>query len=222
MEQPHSAQPRAAQLGQIQSLVDELASVLQRSVQVDTPAFYAFCSSPQYGEVDNARVFNVLHREPNPEPIPWLVENGVQDSREPVHLPAHEEFDLLPRLCVPLWEGERLCGHIWVIDSPSLNRSDLETITAYRQPIIDLMAVRDEAFVRRVAEMRELTRDVTLGLDGSVAQAVDNNLLPRRGVIRVHQLTIREATQSSDAAISTFEKAPPKTSTDAPDRKSVV
>src|SRR5699024_6585230 len=34
MEQPHSAQPRAAQLGQIQSLVDELASVLQRSVQV--------------------------------------------------------------------------------------------------------------------------------------------------------------------------------------------
>src|SRR5699024_3300036 len=72
------------------------------------------------------------------------------------------------------------------------------------------------AFVRRVAEMRELTRDVTLGLDGSVAQAVDNNLLPRRGVIRVHQLTIREATQSSDAAISTFDKAPPKTSTDAP------
>ncbi|APT83698.1 hypothetical protein CAMM_12620 [Corynebacterium ammoniagenes DSM 20306] len=216
MEQPHSAQPRAAQLGQIQSLVDELASVLQRSVQVDTPAFYAFCSSPQYGEVDNARVFNVLHREPNPEPIPWLVENGVQDSREPVRLPAHEEFDLLPRLCVPLWEGERLCGHIWVIDSPSLNRSDLETITAYRQPIIDLMAVRDEAIVRRVAEMRELTRDVTLGLDGSVAQAVDNNLLPRRGVIRVHQLTIREATQSSDTAISTFDKAPPKTSTDAP------
>src|SRR5699024_7122620 len=138
MEQPHSAQPRAAQLGQIQSLVDELASVLQRSVQVDTPAFYAFCSSPQYGEVDNARVFNVLHREPNPEARPWRVETGGRRSREAVHLPAHEEFDLLPRLCGALWEGERLCGHIWVIGSPSLNRSDLETITAYRQPIIDL------------------------------------------------------------------------------------
>src|SRR5699024_12795937 len=104
-------------------------------------------------------------REPRPEPSPSFVDNRVPDSRESVRLRAHEEVDLLPRLCVPLWEGERLCGHIWVIDSPSLNQSDLETITAYRQPIIDLMVVRDEAFVRRVAEMRELTRDVTLGLD---------------------------------------------------------
>lgn len=188
-----SPTPTAAQLGQIQTLVDSLASRLQRSVQVDTPAFYAFCSSPQYGEVDNARVFNVLHREPNPEPIPWLVDNGVQDSREPVRLPAHEELDLLPRLCVPLWDGERLCGHIWVIDSPELSDADLKVITSFREPIINHMVARDEAFVRRVAEMREITRDVALGLDGSLAQAVDNNFLPRRGTIRVHQLTITEA-----------------------------
>lgn len=188
-----SPTPTAAQLGQIQTLVDSLASRLQRSVQVDTPAFYAFCSSPQYGEVDNARVFNVLHREPNPEPIPWLVDNGVQDSREPVRLPAHEELDLLPRLCVPLWDGERLCGHIWVIDSPELSDADLKVITSFREPIINHMVARDETFVRRVAEMREITRDVALGLDGSLAQAVDNNFLPRRGTIRVHQLTITEA-----------------------------
>lgn len=188
-----SPTPTAAQLGQIQTLVDSLASRLQRSVQVDTPAFYAFCSSPQYGEVDNARVFNVLHREPNPEPIPWLVDNGVQDSREPVRLPAHEELDLLPRLCVPLWDGERLCGHIWVIDSPKLSDADLKVITSFREPIINHMVARDETFVRRVAEMREITRDVALGLDGSLAQAVDNNFLPRRGTIRVHQLTITEA-----------------------------
>lgn len=188
-----SPTPTAEQLGQIQTLVDSLASRLQRSVQVDTPAFYAFCSSPQYGEVDNARVFNVLHREPNPEPIPWLVDNGVQDSREPVRLPAHEELDLLPRLCVPLWDGERLCGHIWVIDSPELSDADLKVITSFREPIINHMVARDETFVRRVAEMREITRDVALGLDGSLAQAVDNNFLPRRGTIRVHQLTITEA-----------------------------
>lgn len=188
-----SPTPTAAQLGQIQTLVDSLASRLQRSVQVDTPAFYAFCSSPQYGEVDNARVFNVLHREPNPEPIPWLVDNGVQDSREPVRLPAHEELDLLPRLCVPLWDGERLCGHIWVIDSPELSDADLKVIASFREPIINHMVARDETFVRRVAEMREITRDVALGLDGSLAQAVDNNFLPRRGTIRVHQLTITEA-----------------------------
>ena len=194
------ATPRAAQLGQIQSLVDELASKLQRSVQVDTPAFYAFCSSPQYGEVDNERVFNVLHREPNPEPIPWLVANGVQESRDPVRVPAHKEFDLLPRLCVPLWEGEKLCGHIWLIDSPAISEADLEIITSYRRPIIDLMAARDETFVRRVAEMREIARDVTLGLDGSLAHAVDNNFLPRSGVIRIHQLTIREA---AEAAVTT-------------------
>lgn len=184
--------PAGPQLGQIQILVDALAHQLQRSVQVDTPAFYAFCSSPQYGEVDNARVFNVLHREPNPEPIPWLVENGVQDSRDPVHVPAHEELDLLPRLCVPLWEGDRLCGHIWIIDSPKLTETDIDIITSYRQRIVDLMVARDETFVRRVAQMREITRDVALGLDGSIAQAVDSNLLPRRGIIRVHQLSINE------------------------------
>lgn len=207
MEPSPQATPRAAQLGQIQSLVDELASKLQRSVQVDTPAFYAFCSSPQYGEVDNERVFNVLHREPNPEPIPWLVSNGVQESREPVRVPAHEEFDLLPRLCVPLWEGERLCGHIWLIDSPEISAADVEVITRYRQPIIDLMAARDETFVRRVAEMREIARDVTLGLDGSLAHAVDNNFLPRRGVIRIHQLTIREVAESP-AEIAEITDAP--------------
>src|SRR5699024_11701234 len=104
------ATPRAAQLGQIQSLVDELASKLQRSVQVDTPAFYAFCASPQYGEGDNERVFNLLHREPNPEPIPWLVANGVQESRDPVRGPAHKEVHLLPRLLVSPWVGQSLCG----------------------------------------------------------------------------------------------------------------
>src|SRR5690625_7572189 len=108
------ATPRAAQLGQIQSLVDELASKLQRSVQVDTPAFYAFCSSPQYGEVDNERDFNVLHREPNPEPIPWLVAKGVQESLATVPVPVHKVFDLRPRLCVRLWDGENLCGPIWL------------------------------------------------------------------------------------------------------------
>ena len=194
------ATPRAAQLGQIQSLVDELANQATTLRQVDTPAFYAFCSSPQYGEVDNERVFNVLHREPNPEPIPWLVANGVQESRDPVRVPAHKEFDLLPRLCVPLWEGEKLCGHIWLIDSPAISEADLEIITSYRRPIIDLMAARDETFVRRVAEMLEIARDVTLGLDGSLAHAVDNNFLPRRGVIRIHQLTIREA---AEAAVTT-------------------
>src|SRR5699024_11005605 len=146
---------------------DELASKLQRSVQVDTPAFYAFCSSPQYGEVDNERVFNVLHREPNPEPIPWLVSNGVQKSRETVLVAANEESDHLPCLCVQLREEDRLCGHILLIDSPEINAADVELITRYRQPIIDLMAARDETFVRRVAEMREIARDVTLGLDGS-------------------------------------------------------
>ena len=199
--------PPAAQLGEIQALVDELAHQLQRSVQVDTPAFYAFCSSPQYGEVDNARVFNVLHREPDPAPIPWLVENGVQISREPVRLPAHEDLDLLPRLCVPLWNGDSLCGHIWVINSPELGADELELIVSYRQPIIDLMVARDETFVRRVVNMREITRDVTLGLDGSLAQAIDNNLFPRQGTIRVHQLTIRDVAQDTP---STGERDAPE------------
>lgn len=189
--------PAAAQLGEIQTLIDELAHKLQRSVQVDTPAFYAFCSSPQYGEVDNARVFNVLHRAPDPAPIPWLVENGVQISRQPVRLPSHEEFDLLPRLCIPLWDGDTLCGHIWVIDAPQLAVDELEVIRGYCQPIIDLMAARNETSIRRVANMREITRDVLLGLDGSLAQAVDNNLFPRKGTIRVHQLTIEDATKDS-------------------------
>ena len=109
--------------------------------------------------------------------------------------PHIKNFDLLPRLCVPLWEGEKLCGHIWLIDSPAISEADLEIITSYRRPIIDLMAARDETFLRRVAEMREIARDVTLGLDGSLAHAVDNNFLPRNGVIRIHQLTIREAAE---------------------------
>lgn len=214
---PGAHRPAGAQLGQIQTLVDALAAQLQRSVQVDTPAFYAFCSSPQYGKVDNARVFNVLHREPNPEPIPWLVKNGVQESREPVRLPSHEEFNLLPRLCVPLWDGDRLCGHIWVIDSPELNNDDLDIIASYRQEIIDLMVARDEAFVRRVAEMREITRDVTLGLDGSIAQAVDNNLLPRRGIVRVHQLTINESSAQLNAReVETLDKAQSESSSETP------
>lgn len=225
-----SPTPTAAQLGQIQTLVDSLASRLQRSVQVDTPAFYAFCSSPQYGEVDNARVFNVLHREPNPEPIPWLVDNGVQESREPVRLPAHEELDLLPRLCVPLWDGERLCGHIWVIDAPELSDADLKVITSFREPIINHMVARDETFVRRVAEMREITRDVALGLDGSLAQAVDNNFLPRRGTIRVHQLTITEANNAhqEDAPerlmmeLLRFRRRRPFLVTDNPDGLTII
>src|SRR5699024_3176203 len=152
-----------------------------------------------------------IRQSPSPAPFPYTTlfrsSNGVQKTREPVRVPAHEEFDLLPRLCVPLWEGERLCGHIWLIDSPEISAADVEVITRYRQPIIDLMAARDETFVRRVAEMREIARDVTLVLDGSLAHAVDNNFLPRRGVIRIHQLTIREVAESP-AEIAEIADAP--------------
>ena len=41
---------------------------------------------------------------------PWLVANGVESTI--MRVPAHKKFDLLPRLCVPLWEGEAVRTHL--------------------------------------------------------------------------------------------------------------
>ncbi|WP_293953415.1 hypothetical protein [uncultured Corynebacterium sp.] len=102
----------AENLSRIQSLTDELARELGRSVEVDTPSFEVVCASAQIGVIDNRRIASTIHRSPPPEPVPWILSHGVRSATEPVRLPANPTFEMLARVCFPVWRSGELRAYL--------------------------------------------------------------------------------------------------------------
>jgi hypothetical protein len=104
----------------LQHLAERLAHDLQRSVIIDDAALRPLAVSPQTGRLDRSRVEAVLQRGTSARLRRRLTEHGVFAAREPVSIPGDPGQAILPRLCLPLWDGEQLLGFLWLIDEPAL------------------------------------------------------------------------------------------------------
>lgn len=80
------SKPTVPNLARIQELADDIARQLQCSVEVTTPSINVIAASAQLGAVDSHRVASILERTPPPEPIPWMLSYGIQESSAPVRL----------------------------------------------------------------------------------------------------------------------------------------
>ncbi|MFI9584214.1 PucR family transcriptional regulator [Streptomyces sp. NPDC052236] len=101
----------------LQSLVDELAVDLGRSVVVDDPLVRLICSSQHFGDEDQVRVRGLLHGYADSETIRFILAQGVAQWSRPGMIKGRDDIGLLPRYCVPLRERGHLLGLLMVIDA---------------------------------------------------------------------------------------------------------
>ncbi|MBB1152218.1 MULTISPECIES: PucR family transcriptional regulator [Amycolatopsis] len=101
----------------LQRVVDALARQLGRAVAVDDVHFRLLAYSAQAGPIDDMRARVILDREAPPEAVAWLRRFRLPRADGPVRLPAAAEFDLLPRVAIPIrFQGVQF-GYLWLIDA---------------------------------------------------------------------------------------------------------
>ncbi|MFR9838370.1 PucR family transcriptional regulator [Corynebacterium striatum] len=180
----------APNLSRIQDLADEVAKELQRSVEVTTPSINVIAASAQLGAIDSHRAASILDRTPPPEPIPWMLSFGIQDSTVPVRLPANEDYGMLPRVVVPLRRGADLVGHVWIIDEPALSDAALSSVAPQLTTLTQLVDERDAPLAARAQVLGDLARDILAGDESALAAARERDFLPRDGELLIHRIDV--------------------------------
>ncbi|QUQ64709.1 PucR family transcriptional regulator [Kutzneria sp. CA-103260] len=99
--------------GDLQSIVDELAERLRRSVAIDDPSIRLLAASRHFGDEDPLRVASVLNRSVEPEVADRVFAAGIAGWTTPGLV---ETAGALPRLCAPVRCNGLLLGYLWLID----------------------------------------------------------------------------------------------------------
>ncbi|USX53437.1 CdaR family transcriptional regulator [Lentzea sp. HUAS12] len=98
----------------LQSIVDELAEHLQRSVAIDDPSIRLIAASRHFGDEDALRIRSVLDRAIEPAVVEHLFAQGIARWTGPGVVAVE---NALPRLCAPVRCNGMLLGYLWLIDA---------------------------------------------------------------------------------------------------------
>ncbi|WP_020658323.1 PucR family transcriptional regulator [Amycolatopsis benzoatilytica] len=113
----------------LQTLVDDLADELQRSVAVNDPVVRVLCTSRHFGDEDEIRIRAVLQHDAGAAASSFILGQGVAQWPRPGMLDGDAELGMSPRFCVPLRERGDLLGLLMVIDADhSLTESETARI----------------------------------------------------------------------------------------------
>lgn len=171
--------------GELQSIVDELAERLGRSVVIDDPGVRLLCASRHYGDEDPVRVHTVLQRTAGSATIAYVLGQSPDRWSGSGMLTGSETLGLLPRLCVPLREQGLLLGYLMIIDGAgTLTPAEIATIERCGRAAAAQMygdRVSEDAERARIASaLRDL-----LGRDAGARAAAQHRL--------VHERLLRDA-----------------------------
>ncbi|WP_033296186.1 PucR family transcriptional regulator [Amycolatopsis jejuensis] len=159
----------------LQSIVDELAERLERSVAIDDPAIRLLAASRHFGDEDPVRVSSVLNRAIPAEISDPIFAQGIAGWVEPGMVDITAIPGALPRLCAPVRCNGLLLGYLWLIDKKGEFRQAEFTAAAeaaeqagtilYRRLLIHQRSqARHEAILRELVSPDALIR----------AQAIDD------------------------------------------------
>ncbi|SEF38251.1 PucR C-terminal helix-turn-helix domain-containing protein [Amycolatopsis pretoriensis] len=97
----------------LQSIVDELAERLRRSVAIDDPAIRLLAASRHFGDEDALRVSSVMNRAVEPRIVDHILAQGISRWVAPGVVDVE---GAMPRLCAPVRCNGMLLGYLWLID----------------------------------------------------------------------------------------------------------
>ena len=157
----------------LQSLVDDLAGSLHRSVAIDDPSIRLLAASRHFGDEDSLRVTSILNRAVDPEIVRGVIDQGISSWTKPGRVVVSAGHD---RTCVPVRCNELLLGYLWLIENETepLDDAGLEAaervaeragVLLYRR-----LLLRERSRARHESLLRELVSS-----DPAVrAQAIDD------------------------------------------------
>lgn len=184
----------------LQSIVDELAERLRRSVAIDDPAIRLLAASRHFGDEDTLRVGSVLNRAVEPRVVDHVLAHGISHWTAPGIVDVE---GAAPRLCAPIRCDGMLLGYLWLIDENGAF-TDRET-TAARDAATTAGAVLLRRLLlheRSKARQEGILRELVSGDPAVRAQAVDD--------LRAEQLFGAESSHFTVLAVQSRATAVPR------------
>lgn len=175
----------------VQHEVEALASAIGCAVLVEDTRHRPLWWSAQ-GDVDAVRSRTILQREAPPLAAALVARLGLARAPGPVRTPALPEEDMAERWCVPLRDGRRLLGYLWVLDidgviaeddlGPVLKCADVAARTLARADpgpreqgrrrtalLARLLAAPDPAAAAELVELEDLRPEATVAVNAPLA-----------------------------------------------------
>ncbi|CAM3220659.1 PucR-like helix-turn-helix protein [Williamsia muralis] len=194
----------------LQSLVDDLAGRLRRSVAIDDPSIRLLAASRHFGDEDSLRITSILNRSvPDDVTRPLFalgIGTWVKPGRAHLDVPGSKK-----RLCVPVRCKSLLLGFLWLIDNEEnpLTESDVEMAedTAARAGMIlyARLLLRERSNLRREAILRNLVTSAEDARRQAVADVLAEQLLVEHAsyyqVIAVQREIAHPVETSDDIAV---------------------
>jgi hypothetical protein len=144
--------------GDLQSIVDELAERLRRSVAIDDPSIRLLAASRHFGDEDAVRVSSVLNRAIEPDVADRIFALGITRWTTPGIVDVE---GAMPRLCAPVRCSGMLLGFLWLIDkNGSFTEHELaaaaETAAAAGTMLYRRLLLHERSKARHEGILREL------------------------------------------------------------------
>lgn len=175
----------------LQSIVDELAERLQRSVAIDDPAIRLLAASRHFGDEDALRVSSVMNRAVEPEIVDHILAQGISRWVEPGIV---DVGGALPRLCAPVRCNGMLLGYLWLIDEDGTFTEHETTAAGAAAATAGAMLLRRLLLHERSKARQEgILRELVSGDLAVRAQAIED--------LRAEQLFGDERTQFTVLAV---------------------
>lgn len=158
--------------GDLQSIVDELAERLRRSVAIDDPTIRLLAASRHFGDEDAVRVGSVLNRAVDPEMADRVLAQGIAQWGTPGVMVVE---GALPRLCAPVRCNGTLLGYLWLIDKDGEFTGHEKTAAAEAAATVGTLLYRRLLLHERWKARQEgILRELVSTDDAVRAQAVED------------------------------------------------
>ena len=165
----------------MQATVDRLAAAIGHSLLIEDLDQYPVWWST-VGPVDRTRMRTILNRHVDPVAAAVIERFKLAEAVGPVRTPTMPDADMWARWCVPVRQGDRLLGFLWVLDPDgTVAEADLPALvecaelaaeamvepqqavedrTRRRDDLVDrLLEIRDPEAARALARLQGLPPD---------------------------------------------------------------
>lgn len=100
----------------LQEIADAAADELRRPVVLDDRWGRLLAHSAHGDGVDAVRLATIRKQALEPAVLAWIAAHGVATAQHAVRVPPNPALAMDARVCAPIHCGERVLGHVWLID----------------------------------------------------------------------------------------------------------